>query len=259
MLPWFSSPRHSVRHASLKFASIQSVSRPSSPVRELVIERRRQERLFLTAIGACRHADLDGIIFQYADGCREGVVLETHSEGNPLRRDLMEKVPWTWHDVEFGDYVCEVRGFHLKASNCLCHTLEFKFHSGRTLKFEGPPERMRGEVFAYDIPHRCLPFMLSFQRGQCKGVVGLRTSIHLPLSCSNAAYFPYKQRLLGLLLVAQRLDANMQAHGGSVLGRDVWWHILGFLRGLDLNPYTPKAHQRSYEGENSRNWQMDYF
>jgi hypothetical protein len=78
---------------------------------------------------------------------------------------------------------------------------------------------------------------LIFRYGQgCRGFDGLETSVHLLVEQSIAEYLPppCKMNLQLLMLIVNRIDKGRVAECRNALGEDIWWSILGYLKGYDL-------------------------
>jgi len=75
-------------------------------------------------------------------------------------------------------------------------------------------------------------------------MLGLVTSIHLPMSRANFAHLPLKQQKAvdEVLEIGMDVDLKLEKMFGlKPMGEDVWWLILGFLRGFELLPPSPNA------------------
>jgi hypothetical protein len=199
------------------------------------IQHLNPERLFVRRVTACVGWAVHGVVFEFVDGTRRGVVLTNGGSTLGLDNLSIETRGGRWVDVEPWDTIQRVSGHQLRnARPYLCHSLTIDFASGRSASFHSHHEPWKGEAFSYDMPDLCLPYMLRFgTSGKCIRVVGLQSSIHWPLSPEMKQYLPvdHQNMLLFLCMVARRFDKDRRE---NQLGKDVWWKILSHLKGHNL-------------------------
>jgi hypothetical protein len=95
----------------------------------------RPELFLLKRVKACIGWAIHGLLMEFADGTRVGYVVDLAS----IRDDaaIAKRNGGDWVDIDAGDYVTNVQGFHLSRNCFLCHTLHLKMASGRTISMEG--------------------------------------------------------------------------------------------------------------------------
>jgi len=203
----------------------------------------------LTRVCCCLGWAVHGIIFQFENGRRSGILLNNDGSNTALGDDNIDSRNPHWMDVEPGDYIVKISGKQLVTTSApyLCHALKLKLASGRTLAFASNYLPWQGEPFVMNVPpnylvnslvfynddhHNTHPGVRSRSGGYCRAFHGMETSIHLPIDRIHAHRLPRacKQRLKLLLLVAQRVENEREAE----IGRDAWWSILSFMTGYDL-------------------------
>jgi len=184
-----------------------------------------------------------GLIFEYLNGKRQGCLLVDF--GDRLSLDLSDKnierrsgVGWT--EIEYGDYIVGMHGDQLKDPNLIwfCHSVTLEFASGRSIRYSSLHEAWKGEPFSYVVPQPCLVYRITFKHEQNQDMLGLVTSMHLPLSRANMTHLPRRQKeaAIDVLTIAKQVDESRASVGQKPLGEDLWWHILGFIRAWELGP-----------------------
>ena len=201
------------------------------------------ELLLLKRVKACIGWAVHGLVFEFLDGTRTGIVFDIKD----LYDDeiITKRRSTDWFDVSMGDYICGVRGFNLLRNHFLCHTLHLDFASGRTISFVGHHEPWRGGPFGYTLPENALLRHISFTKGRCVGLTASESVMHLPLkSPSRANLLPKDLRSTFHLiqLIANRIDRNRIKIGERPLGRDLWTIILcEYLMCCDLQRFEFSA------------------
>ena len=131
----------------------------------------------------------------------------------------------------------------------LCYSLTLVMNSGQEISFSSDHHDWRGHILEY-IPaqYYLIRSFTCFRHGGR----GYRhsvwvTSIHLPLSLKNAQYLPtpHQQMLKFLLMVARRRDDESVQRGDCLIGTDVWWLVINFLVGHDLQPSVARERELS--------------
>jgi len=176
----------------------------------------------------------------FDDGYKKGIVSFDGPERESTDNDLQKNMEKEWQEIEPGDYVVELKGRNLqRKSTFLCYELTMILAFGREISFSAKHEAWKGEKFSFKIPQPGLMVGIDFFQGKCIGPRVHKTSIHLPISRKNAEYLPcgMKHHLLFLLTVACRLDRYILENNGMQIGVDVWWNILGMLKGSDLRAF----------------------
>jgi hypothetical protein len=87
----------------------------------------------LTRVCACIGWAVHGVVFEFDDGSRSGIVLSHYNEVmTPLDDQVVMSRAGTWVSVvEPGDYIVGVSGYQLADTpDYLCHTLNLHFASG---------------------------------------------------------------------------------------------------------------------------------
>lgn len=198
------------------------------------------ELLLLKRIKACVGWAVHGIVFEFLDGTRTGFVVDVNSIENDDA--IFKKRPTAWVDVQPGDFIRSVKGFHLSRGCFLCHTLTLELNSGRVIEFASHHEPWKGEAFSYQLPENALLQHVSFHKGQCIGVTACETNLHLPIK--------YKQRIpflprvcrdtfLLIQLISNCIDHRLENNGSKSLGIDLWNSILlEYLTCQDLQPFA---------------------
>jgi len=200
-------------------------------------------QLFVARVTVCQGWAIHGVIFEFLDGHRAGVLLTNSGWRMSLTdNDIQERGGANrWVNVAPGDYITKVSGRQLRAASIyLCHTLILEFASGQAIYFEGGQQDWRGEPFSYEVTQPLLVTGLEFgrglseefpNRGYCKGVIGNRTSIHLPFSKPMVVYLPdsFKMQIFRVTGIAREMDAERKRQGRASVGTDAWWKVLGYL------------------------------
>lgn len=188
----------------------------------------RPELFLLKRVKACIGWALHGLLMEFANGTRVGYVVDLPS----IRDDeaIAKRNGGDWVDIDMGDYVTNVQGFHLSRNCFLCHTLQLKMASGRTIAFESKHAPWKGEPFSYSLPPNALLSHVSFKEGKCVGVTAAEAYLHLPIASPNRVrnlQVPLQKHFQFLQLVAHRVDSNLQKKEMcKALGRDIWHSIL---------------------------------
>jgi hypothetical protein len=184
-----------------------------------------------------------GVIFEFEDGSRSGVLMENNTEIVPLLDDqtIMSRGSKWISVVKPGDYIVGVSGYQLirSATRYLCHTLNLQFASGQSMSFASRHRPWQGDEFSYTMPSQSLFLVnkLIFDTVQgCRGFDGSVTSVHLCVDRSTVVYLPRpcKNTLQLLLLIANRIDSDRIAEGEKAISGDIWWSILSYLEGYDV-------------------------
>lgn len=202
----------------------------------------------LTRVCACVGWAVHGIIFEFENGRRSGVLLDNAGSSIALTNFAIRTRGPVWRNVEPGDYIVRISGHQLVsgAPAYLCHTLKLNFASGSTLSFAANHLPWKGDQFVMNVPANFLVNSLVFfndyhpthtgmrirSGGSCRAFHGIETSIHLPIDRTHAHRLPRtcKQRLKFLLLVAQRVSNEREEE----FSLDAWWSVLSFMTGYDL-------------------------
>jgi hypothetical protein len=188
----------------------------------------RPDLFLLKRVKACIGWAIHGLLMEFTNGTRVGYVVDLTS----IRDDaaIAKRNGGDWVDIDTGDYVTNVQGFHLSRNCFLCHTLQLQMASGRTITFESNHAPWKGEPFSHSLPPNALLSHVSFQQGNCVGVTAVETYLHLPIKSSNRVgnlQVPLQKHFQFLQLVAHRVDFNLQKQGEcKPLGRDIWNTIL---------------------------------
>lgn len=186
-----------------------------------------------------------GVVFEYWNGKRQGSLLIDFGDRQNMTltdKNLEKRNCVGWTDIEYGDYIVGMHGNYLKNRRLLwfCHSMTLEFASGKSITYASNHQEWKGKPFSYSVPKNCLVFRIAFKNDQAEDMLGLVTSLHLPLSRTNIAYLPpeHKNVANAVLLIAKRVDYSRVSNGEKPLGEDVWWHILGFIRAWELSPTT---------------------
>lgn len=177
-----------------------------------------------------------GIIFEYGNGKRQGSIDIMNSLD--LTDNNIERCGVGWTDIEQGDYIVAMHGHYL-ADNIdqqFRHSVTLEFASGRRIQYASQDGRMKGRPFSIVVPQPCLIYRIVFKKHESENMIGLVTSLHLPLSRTNASYLPprYKKVVSEILSIVGKVDEARALSGRKALEEDVWWSILGFVCGWDL-------------------------
>lgn len=188
----------------------------------------RPELFLLKRVKACIGWAIHGLLMEFADGTRVGYVVDLASIHDDVA--IAKRNGGDWVDIDVGDYVTNVQGCHLSRNCFLCHTLQLKMASGRTIAFESKHTPWKGEPFSYSLPPNALLSHVSFQEGNCVGVTAVEAYLHLPIASPNRVrnlQAPLQKHFHFLQLVAHRVDYNLQKKEVcKPLGRDIWDSIL---------------------------------
>lgn len=224
---------------------------------------------------------IHGLIFEFVDGQRMGTLMVNPGD-KPMKlhdKNLADRACVGWTDIEYGyasenvvfrsvDLCAELFSFFVASSDYIvgmhgdtlgegiqswfCYSLVLTFASGKTVHYEANHEPWRGGPFSFTVPQTtpCFVHRISFKHDQKEDMLGLVTSIHLPMSQKTFAYLPLKQQKAvdDILEIGKEVDMKLDKTGQKPMGEDVWWLILGFLRGFDLLPPSPNA-KGSKEGQ----------
>lgn len=198
------------------------------------------ELLLIKRVKACIGWAIHGLVFEFWDGSRTGHVLDLPSIDNDAA--IQKKRATEWQDIQLGDYITGVYGYHLSRGCFLCHSLVFVLSSKRTISFLSQHDPWKGDYFEYTLPENSLLHHVSFKKGSCVGLTAAETILHLsiqsPLRVKSLDVV--LQKTFGLLqLVARRIDNTRSQQGKRPLGRDLWATILfEYLACHDLLPFT---------------------
>mmetsp|Transcript_2942 Transcript_2942/g.6794 ORF Transcript_2942/g.6794 Transcript_2942/m.6794 type:complete len:501 (+) Transcript_2942:454-1956(+) len=196
------------------------------------------ELLLLKRVKACIGWAVHGIVTEFIDGTRAGIVNGVNSLYSNQRIAFRQGTDW--FDIETWDHVRAVSGFHLSETFFLCHTLRLEMASGRTIEFASSHDPWRGDSFRYVLPESSLLHYVSFRAGKCIGVYAHKCHLHLPVRRwwpSLEGTDPGKH-ILNLWLCIRRFDHDRAKNGGLALGKDIWFKIVfDYLRVTDLQPY----------------------
>jgi hypothetical protein len=202
----------------------------------------------IARVCACVGGAVHGVIFEFDDGNRGGILMSDDCQIILHLDDesIMSRHECRWISVaEPGDYIVSVTGNQLAEGipDYLCHTLNLQFASGQFMSFASHHLPWRGKEFSYIVTSPTfLVNRIVFQRGRgCQGFDGELTSVHLHVNRLTSEYLPRqsKTKLLLILLIADRVDRGRTAEGESALGEDIWWSILRFFKGYDLLEEEP--------------------
>lgn len=202
------------------------------------------EQIFIKRVTACVGWAIHGLIFEMVDGTRHGTLLVNPGE-RPMElndKNLINRACVGWTDVEYGDYIVGMRGDNLGegVQSWFCYALTLEFASGMTVSYEANHEPWRGDPFSFRVPTTkpCFVHRIAFKNDQKEDMLGLATSIHLPMTRATLPYLPLKQqKAVGdVLEIGRQVDMQLENGGRKPMGEDVWWLILGFLRGWELLP-----------------------
>ena len=202
--------------------------------------------LFLRRVTACVGWAVHGLVFEFVNGKRMGLILEGCGEyyTQTLADDVMNGrggVGWT--DIQYGDYIVGMHGDRIgnRASHrWFCHTMTLEFASGKSIRYESTHEAWRGEPFSYTIPQPCLVYRITFSHAQEEDMRGLRTSIHLPISQalrSDMKDLPqkYEQAVEEILRITRQIDLNRSLNELKPLGDDLWGIVLGMINVYEIS------------------------
>ena len=214
--------------------------------KQLRLQRNHQvpNQLFISRVCVCGGWAVHGIILEHNDGTRSGVLLSNGNEPLGIYNDHVIRMRYG-HFVNVekeGDYIVQVTGYNTK-DDCrpsyLCHSLQIRFASGQEIGFSSHHHPWKGKPFDYRVEVDAPLFIneIWLQDGQCLGLRGVRTALHLPITEKNANYLPadYKRKLLFLIQIAVLKDKELQAKGSKTIGCDAWWgSILCYMKGHEL-------------------------
>ena len=205
------------------------------------------EDILIKRVTACVGWAIHGLIFELTNGSRMGTLLVNPGE-KPMElndKNLSDRACVGWTDIEYGDYIVGMHGDRLAdgVQKWFCYSLTLQFASGRNIHYEANHEPWRGEPFDYTVPQPCYVHRISFKNGQKEDMLGLVTSIHLPMSRKTFKHLPLKQQraVEDMLQIGCKVDLGLENSGRKPMGEDVWWLILGFLRGWELLPPSPNV------------------
>lgn len=126
-----------------------------------------------------------------------------------------------------------------------CYSLVLTFASGKTVHYEANHEPWRGSPFSFNVPTTtaCFVTRISFKHDQKEDMLGMVTSIHLPMSQQTFAHLPFEQQkaVEEVLDIGKHVDIKLENSGRKPMGEDVWWLILSYIRGWELLPPTPNV------------------
>uniref|UniRef100_A0A7S2HB85 Uncharacterized protein n=1 Tax=Helicotheca tamesis TaxID=374047 RepID=A0A7S2HB85_9STRA len=183
-----------------------------------------------------------GLILEFEDGTRESQVLSYDDEEDQTLDDesILIKDGAEWIDIDHGDYVVQVKGENFGQWAYLCTDLILVLASGREIGFKSPCCSKEVIDFCYDVEQPGLLRNIHFAGGECEGIDVIKTNLHLPITRSIAPALPEPERkqVEHILLASCRIDADRVSDESSAIGSDVWWNVLGMLRGYDLAPPT---------------------
>jgi hypothetical protein len=153
-------------------------------------------------------------------------------------------------DIDYGDYIVGMHGDTLGngVQSWFCYSLVLTFASGMTVKYEANHEPWRGEPFSFNVPQvaratPCYVHRISFKHDQQEDMLGMVTSVHLPISQKSFTHLPLKHQkaVKDVVEIGKQLDITLEKSGQKPLGDDVWRLILSFIRAFELLPPTPNA------------------
>lgn len=200
----------------------------------------------------CYWDAIHGVVFEFRDGRRAGILLNNDGNSMDLRNNLIiarggggndrVNVRNKWVNVAPGDYIVKVSGNHLvNVHDFLCHKLVFEFASGNIFSFTADNENLSGRPFSYEVEQPFLVTGLDFCRGThddrratLHHLLGIRTWVHLPVVRANAPHFPgYIKNGINFLLLTARRRAELPA--------EISENILEFLQGYDIHCFCIAA------------------
>jgi hypothetical protein len=213
--------------------------------------------LFLKRVTACIGWAVHGLIFEFVNGKRMGAILVDFGDRslNLSDESIEKRAGVGWTDINYGDYIVGMHGDRLADPEKMwfCHTLVLEFYSGKSIRYEAKHEPWRGLPFSYTVPQPCLVYRIAFKYEQGEDMLGLKTSIHLPVKQGNMALLPtkYKTCVKEILIMGRTIDADRESSGKKPLGDDVWWRILSMLHGWQLLPPAPTEEEEEVSAESS--------
>mmetsp|Transcript_20953 Transcript_20953/g.41937 ORF Transcript_20953/g.41937 Transcript_20953/m.41937 type:complete len:207 (-) Transcript_20953:72-692(-) len=193
-------------------------------------------RRVTAGIGWALHA----LVFEYADGSRQGRVLDNGGRDMDLSDEaiISRGGGGRWETIDAGDYIVRVCGFNSASIHYLSHGITLIFASGREICFTSIHTPWERGSFSFDVPQPGLLRDVRFRFGRCIDIEHLTSTMHLPITRNTAALLPrdLKKTLLLVLGIGNKLDNHLD---GLHIGSDVWWKSLRMLRGFDLHsPHT---------------------
>jgi hypothetical protein len=207
------------------------------------------QQCFIRRVTACVGWAIHGLIFEFADGKRQGTLMVNPGD-RPMKlndKNLSDRACVGWTDIEYGDYIVGMHGDSLgnNVQSWFCYSLVLTFASGKTLRYEANHEAWRGSPFSFDVPMTtpCFVTRISFKHDQNEDMLGMVTSIHLPMSQKTFAHLPLEQKkaVEDVLEIGKQIDCKLENSGRKPMGDDVWWLILSFLRAWELLPPSPNV------------------
>lgn len=196
--------------------------------------------LFIRRVTACVGWAVHGLIFEFVNGKREGILCTGSGIHDQMRlndENIKKRSGCKWTDVQYGDYITAIHGRRLRdnilinGNTFLCFSVTLTFASGMEISYEATHDDWKGEPFSRVVPPQCLVYRVPFEVSEDRDICGVKTSAHLLISPHHALNLPLPQKkaLKNILLVAQRLDDERNAANEKSLGADLWWFILSFL------------------------------
>ena len=176
------------------------------------------------------------LVLEFVDGSRRGLCLCSNNEPMPLIEENMRYRGGKWVDIERGNYITCVSGYHSNRGSFLCHSIYLGMRFGSDLIFEVNLKESRGGAFHFNIDETSLVCNLIFLTNGTLASLGVfRTSLHLSLLPRHANLLPeiYEEHLTNILFL---LSIIRVSNDNSLLAMplEVRWRIVSFISGFEL-------------------------
>ena len=197
--------------------------------------------VLLKRVCACWGWAIHGLVFEYWDGRRTGLLLNNDGivmgleDAHIARRSDRE----SWQDVEYGDCITAFEGHLLSgAEPYICYDITLRMASGKALSFSANHLAWRGEEFRINVQPGWLQYgVTTFDRHTSQKPTHplfkcIRSSLCQRWSLTDHKWLPEaaRRQVRLVLLVAQRLNATRQL----CLPVELWLFVLSHLKGYEL-------------------------
>ncbi|KAL7572826.1 hypothetical protein ACA910_014680 [Epithemia clementina (nom. ined.)] len=165
-------------------------------------------RHFLCRIGLCTGSAIHGVVFEYNNGDRSGVLLSHCGDSMGLDDNSLNSRAVQWFTIgqedgerePRGDYMVRISGHDISSSEEVqedsedseycCHSLSLEFSSGQIISSVGDNPTWQGRAFSHSFQPRHLVHELVFRSLTLLRVQTKFSVAHLPIDRNSVKHLP---------------------------------------------------------------------